>query len=184
MIGSSIPIIDLAPYRDSTADTHETAQAIRYACKNVGFFYVKNHGVPEELVQSIFANSAKFFKLSREEKREIRMEMAERAWRGYYEIGEERTNGKVDYQEGIYLGREQDESDPRVINKVPLHGRNLYPKQLPELKRDIQEWLQEMNRLGALLMEAFAESLGLKRTIFSESICKDHFALMVLLHYP
>jgi isopenicillin N synthase-like dioxygenase len=41
-----------------------------------------------------------------------------------------------------------------------------------------------MDRLGALLMEAFAESLGLKRTFFADSLCRDHYALMVLIHYP
>ena len=61
---------------------------------------------------------------------------------------------------------EHDEKDQRVIDKVPLHGQNLYPKEVPELKNDIQAWLKEMDRLGGTLMEAFAESLGLKRDFF------------------
>jgi isopenicillin N synthase-like dioxygenase len=65
------------------------------------------------------------------------MEKSGRAWRGYYEVGKERTNGIVDYHEAIYLGREQDEDHPKVLSKTPLHGKNLYPKQVPELKSDI-----------------------------------------------
>ena len=52
------------------------------------------------------------------------------------------TNGKPDNKEGIYLCREQGPNDPRVINKVPLHGENLYPKQVPELKTAIQAWIK------------------------------------------
>lgn len=76
------------------------------------------------------------------------MENSGRALRGYYEIGEEKTNGKIDYHEGVYMSKEQDENHPRVVSKTPLHGQNLYPEQVPELKRDVQRWLAEMNRLG------------------------------------
>ena len=47
--------------------------------------------------------------------------------RGYFELGEENTSGKIDLKEGLYLGKELDENHPRVKNKVPLHGRNLFP---------------------------------------------------------
>lgn len=33
-------------------------------------------------------------------------------------------------------------------------------------------------------MEVVAESLGLKRTFFSEQLCRDHHSSMILLHYP
>ena len=41
-----------------------------------------------------------------------------------------------------------------------------------------------MDKLGGLLMQAFAESLGLKRTYFTEGLCRDHTGFMHLLHYP
>lgn len=47
--------------------------------------------------------------------------------RGYFEVGEENTSGKIDLKEGLYLGKELDESHPRVKGNVPLHGRNLFP---------------------------------------------------------
>jgi isopenicillin N synthase-like dioxygenase len=39
------------------SDTSSTAHEIRETCQNTGFFYVKNHGVPEELQQSIMENA-------------------------------------------------------------------------------------------------------------------------------
>lgn len=62
----TIPTIDLSAYRDSSMDRDEVARAFREANKEMGFFYVKNHGVPDGLIHSIFANAARFFSLSRE----------------------------------------------------------------------------------------------------------------------
>ena len=62
----TIPTIDLSAYRNSSMDRDEVARSFREANKEMGFFYVKNHGVPEDLIHSIFANAAKFFRLSRE----------------------------------------------------------------------------------------------------------------------
>lgn len=31
-----------------------------------------------------------------------------KAWRGYFELGEEYTSGKIDLKEGLYLGQELD----------------------------------------------------------------------------
>ena len=45
---SEIPLIDLAPiYGDDAKAKQRMAAALREACIRVGFFYVKNHGIPE-----------------------------------------------------------------------------------------------------------------------------------------
>jgi isopenicillin N synthase-like dioxygenase len=49
---------------------------------------VKNHGVPEELQQSILEKAEQFFQLPREEKYKIHMSKGGKAWRGYFEVGE------------------------------------------------------------------------------------------------
>jgi len=53
-----IPIVDLGPLT-STANPSEEAwtaasKAIGDACLNIGFFYVKNHGIEQRLVHDIF----------------------------------------------------------------------------------------------------------------------------------
>lgn len=52
---SSIPVIDLAPARSgSDEDVQIVARNLYEAFKNVGFAYVKNHGVPEDVVNEAF----------------------------------------------------------------------------------------------------------------------------------
>ena len=83
---TSLPIIDFAPYFNQE-DTKQTAQQIRRELSRVGFLYIKNHGIPEELQDSILENSKKFFNLPAEEKMEIHMSKSGRAFRGYVTLG-------------------------------------------------------------------------------------------------
>lgn len=54
--GLSIPVIDLTPTRTGTPEeAARTARDIYLAFKNVGFAYIKNHGVPQHLVDEAFA---------------------------------------------------------------------------------------------------------------------------------
>ena len=56
------------------------------------------------------------------------------AWRGYFPLGAELTSGQPDLKEGLYFGAELSDEDPRVRAGLPLHGRNLFPRQVPELR--------------------------------------------------
>ena len=49
-----------------------------------------------ELQQSLLKNSEAFFKLPMEVKKKIHMDRGGKAWRGYFQLGEEFTSGKVD----------------------------------------------------------------------------------------
>ncbi len=56
------------------------------------------------------------------------MELAGRAWRGFFAVGEEFTSGKPDIKEGLYLGLDHADDNPHVIKKTPMFGKNLYPQ--------------------------------------------------------
>lgn len=109
----SIPIIDLEGYVQG-GSKEEFASHLRNVCKNIGFFYVKNHMVPQGLEEEILASARSFFALPKEEKRKVHMKNGGRAWRGYFELGEEYTSGKIDLKEGLYLGQELPPRHPRV----------------------------------------------------------------------
>ena len=70
---SSIPLIDFKVFVDgSEGDRQKIANNVCNACIHVGFLYIRNHGVPEELIERIFAQSNQFFNLPLEEKMQIR----------------------------------------------------------------------------------------------------------------
>lgn len=51
----SIPIIDLNPMRTGTpAGAAQVAAGVYRAFKDVGFVYIQNHGVPQNLIDEAF----------------------------------------------------------------------------------------------------------------------------------
>lgn len=67
-----IPIIDLsALHSNSILDRQELANEIRTACTNTGFFYVKNHGISDEIIENAKKQLLVFFKQSEEDKMKV-----------------------------------------------------------------------------------------------------------------
>ena len=95
------------------------------------------------------------------------------AWRGWFPLFGELTSGKPDGKEGLYCARELGDDDPRVIAKVPLHGKNLFPENPSELGPTILEWMEAMSKLGKSLLTGVALGLGMPEDWFSTTICSE-----------
>ncbi len=181
---SDVPIVDVSPLVSEGEDRQPVADAIGAACRDRGFFYVVGHGVPDELQNRLEVLARAFFEQDLEKKLGIRMELAGRAWRGYFPVGGELTSGKPDQKEGLYFGAELDDDDPRVRAGTPLHGSNLFPAGMPELRTTVLEYMDALTRLGHALMEGIALSLGLEGSYFRDRYMADPLVLFRIFHYP
>lgn len=67
---SPLPIVDLSPFvgEGTEEEKQATADQLVAACKNVGFVYVKGHGLPRDTLQEAFRISKKFYDLPTSEK--------------------------------------------------------------------------------------------------------------------
>jgi isopenicillin N synthase-like dioxygenase len=63
----SIPILDLSLAREPTSKPAFLEQ-LRHALLEVGFLYLKNVGIPQELIQQVKEEGVTFFDLPEEEK--------------------------------------------------------------------------------------------------------------------
>ncbi|ORZ26243.1 hypothetical protein BCR41DRAFT_347981 [Lobosporangium transversale] len=61
----TIPVIDFSLF---TSDPKECARQIGEASKDIGFFYIKNHGVCQDLIDRLFSCSKRFFQQPLESK--------------------------------------------------------------------------------------------------------------------
>jgi isopenicillin N synthase-like dioxygenase len=183
---ASLPVIDVGPLvaRASAAERAEVAGQIQAACRQRGFFYVTGHGVPAGLLDQLAAASAEFFALSLADKLEIAMERGGRAWRGYFPVGAELTSGRPDLKEGLYFGAELRADDPRVLAGVPLHGGNLFPRQVPRLRPLVLAYLDALTSLGQAVLAGVAQSLGLDGGYFATGYTADPTILFRIFHYP
>ena len=94
---TKIPILD---YAQATSPTTRSIflEALRDAIVNVGFFYLKNTGVPDELYQELSEQSSALFNLPLDKKLEIEM-VNSKHFLGYSRLGQEITALKNDYRE-------------------------------------------------------------------------------------
>ncbi|HEY7502333.1 MAG TPA: 2-oxoglutarate and iron-dependent oxygenase domain-containing protein [Vicinamibacterales bacterium] len=181
---SDIVVVDAGPFLARSSSRRAEAQAIRRACRDCGFFYVRGHGVSEELLARLDAQSRAFFALPLEQKLAIRMARGGRAWRGYFPVGGELTSGKPDQKEGLYFGAELADDHPKVAARTPLHGRNLFPNEIPGFRETVLEYIDAATRIGHALMEGLALSLGLDESYFHERYTHDPLVLFRIFSYP
>ena len=180
----AVPIIDVSPFVDGTGDKAPIAEALGRACRDTGFFYVVGHGVSEPLQERLESLSREFFALAEKQKLEIAMSRGGRAWRGYFPVGGELTSGKPDIKEGLYFGAELSADHPGVKSGLPLHGANLFPRAPAALRDTVLDYIDELTRLGHVLMSAIALSLGLEENFFEAHYTRDPLVLFRIFNYP
>jgi isopenicillin N synthase-like dioxygenase len=99
-------------------------------------------------------------------------------------VGGELTSGAPDVKEGIYFGEELGPDNPRVASRTPLHGPNLFPSELPELRGVVLRYMAELTRVGRVLVAGLASSLGLESEYFHRRYTADPFVLFRIFNYP
>ena len=92
---SAVPVIDLEGGPASSAEAqHRIAHEIRDACRNIGFFYIVNHGVPDQLVRDQFEWTVRFFDLPLDEKMPLHMRKSATT-AGYEPIAEQQLDSRT-----------------------------------------------------------------------------------------
>lgn len=180
----TLPVIDVAPLVQGAADCSEVAAAIDAACRDAGFFYVRGHGVPDDLQDRLDGAARHLFALPTEAKARVAMANGGRAWRGWFPLGGELTSGRPDHKEGMYFGAELPPDDPRVRRGLPLHGPNLFPAEVPALRAAVLAYLDAMTALGHALLRGIAAALGLDPGWFEHELTADPLVLFRIFRYP
>lgn len=172
-----IPIIDIGALVDDS-DPRSVAETIGRACEEVGFFYVKNHGIPQALVQRMYDATEAFFNLPAEAKEQLHVAKSGETLRGYIPpFGENADPEKTrDLKEVFDFGVHEEEVSP-------FFGPNLMPEELPGFRQTCEEYHDAMIALARKLVSAFAISLGLPADHF-EQLQQHPITIQRLLHYP
>lgn len=185
MAASRIPVIDIAGLRSKElGDRRAVARQIRQACHEVGFFYIANHGVAEELIQQTLAAVQRFFALPLQVKNQISVTQSQIS-RGYEPIGHQTLDEAAapDLKESVLIGVERDWDDPLVQANTPNHGPNQWLSDFPGWREQMEAYFAAMLSLGRQLAQALALSLELPEDGFDGAI-DDPMAVLRLLHYP
>ena len=167
-----IPVIDAAALvSDDPAVIAETGKAMREAAERIGFFYVSNHGVPQEIVDGAFAASKAFFAQDEATKRTAQINDRHR---GFLAVGQAKmyAGAKIDLKESFLWGLELDEKDSDVAAGKPLMGPNNWPASQPALRTALSAYYDAVLGCGQRLLRGFAAALDLPAEHFAEKFRK------------
>jgi len=182
---SSISSTELNCISLADPDIQKSVALLKQACLDSGFFYVVDHGISEEFMDEVFAQSKKFFDLPHIEKMKL---LRDKKNRGYTPILDEildpenQVNG--DYKEGYYIGVEVPADSPEA-NK-PFCGPNQWPAEevLPKWREVMEQYHREALRVAKSVARIIALALDLDVDFFDgpEMLAKP-IATLRLLHY-
>lgn len=174
---ASLPLID------ASVPEAVIAEKIGAAARGVGFFYVVGHGIPQALIDEVFARSAAYFALPAAAKDRQSIKRSPHN-RGYVAMkGESLDPSKpADLKEAYNIGLELAGDDPRVLAGEPFRGVNLWPE-LPGWRTTMLAYFDAVWALGRRLHRAIATDLKLPADYF-EAKLDQPMATLRLLHYP
>ena len=179
----ALPIIDLIPLGESEAGLERVAAAIGAACRDVGFFYVVNHGVPRALIDEVFAKSRRFFALPLADKQQIAMDVIG-GNRGYSALLREALDPAQgpDLKEAFNVGLDLEPDDPELIAGKPFRALNVWPD-VPGFRETMLAYFNACSTLARRIHNAFARDLGLRLDYFEDKFDRP-MATLRLLRYP
>lgn len=174
-----IPVIDIAPLRGG-ADAVGTGKALHRASRDVGFIYIANHGIPDDVISAARARALDFFRRSEAEKQTVAVSGAHRGFlsRG----GAKMEDGlKADMKESFIWGYEETGGAPP--DDHPLRGRNRWPAFMPDLQPMAMDYFRRAHDVAYCLMRGFALGLDLPADAFLRTSDKP-LSRASFVYYP
>ena len=182
---SGIPVIDVGALRGgSDGAVAMVAEDMRAASAEVGFFYIRNHGIDAATRDMALAASRRFFALPGEVKRRVAVDARHR---GFMAVGGAKMHqtARSDLKESFNWGLELAADDPDLAGgDKPLLGPNNWPDaDLPELRSAFYDYYLAACECGRDLMRACAVGLGADEIFFAPQFTLP-IARGSALYYP
>ena len=181
MAVQNIPVVDLRDWAGGAAARQGFVRTVGESLAEIGFFAVRNHGIPDELTQRAYAVAKAFFHLPADVKARYH-DAAKKGQRGFTGFGKEHAKDSQapDLKEFWQVGR------PDVPDDHPVHrsfGPNLWPSEVPPFGPTLVELYRHLDRLGGILLEACAAYLGEPEGRFRD-MARDSDTIVRVLYYP
>ena len=164
------------------ADLHPQAFAeeLGQSFVDYGFAIVRDHGIPQDLIDRAEAIAKRFFALPEDIKRAYLIAGGGGA-RGYTAFGVETAKGGTasDLKEFWHVGREL--AAGHQFRDVMAD--NVWPSEIPGFKATFLELYDAFDAAGLKVLRAIARFLAVDEEYFTDTV-RDGNSVMRLLHYP
>ena len=176
-----IPTVDLALFtQGDEASKRAFVEALGRAYEESGFVAVKNHGIADELIHSLYTQVEQFFKQEDSFKKRYEIEGIA-GQRGYTSFGKEHAKNQSagDLKEFWHFGQYVEDNDP-IQEEYPA---NVEVPELPKFNVVGKEAYQALESTGKQMLRAIALYLGLEETYFDSHIHNGN-SILRPIHYP
>ncbi|KAG0589425.1 hypothetical protein KC19_1G020200 [Ceratodon purpureus] len=165
----ALPSIDLHSARPE--------EQLAVACRDWGFFQIRNHGVPPALLDRLRAHSHSFFELPLQQKERAAACKANNFYG--YGVAKARTYFPDDWMEAFDM---EWTPVPRVRQHVEQVG--LPHTQFHDFCGVVEEFASKTEKLAIHLTELVALGLGLDATTFSQHFAESTTSTVRMNYYP
>ncbi|MDB4837704.1 2OG-Fe(II) oxygenase [Marinomonas sp.] len=180
----SIPLIDFEKLTHKTDSIrNKEVEVLDRACREIGFFYLMNTGMPTSKMNALMREAKRFFNLPQAEKDDINIRNSINH-RGYGSIGEEQLDevGHSDWKETFDMALDFSEDHPLVAKYPSMYGPNQNPKD-PQTLEVLQDYYVDVFDIAMKLLTAMAQALSLEEHFFTRCFT-DHVTVLRMIHYP
>ncbi|GAA4327860.1 2-oxoglutarate and iron-dependent oxygenase domain-containing protein [Pigmentiphaga soli] len=191
LAADEIPVLDLGPYLAGEPGAIDAvARDLLYASTNVGFYYLKNHGIPQSMIDRVFAESERFHRLPEEEKQKLKIDKnkigyfgAESTVTRHSELGK---GTKPNLYSAFCVRNDLAADDPDVLAGKLFRGLNQWPGNLPGFRENVMAYSNALENLGRRLLPIFSRALNLPPDFFDAAFRKPllNMQLNYYAHQP
>jgi isopenicillin N synthase-like dioxygenase len=176
-----IPSVDLADFLSNDTEKQQNfVKELGSAYEGIGFVAVRNHQIPDELINKLYDRIQAFFALPEDVKKKYHIEGIG-GQRGYTPFGKEHAKGMTagDLKEFWHFGQFVEDNDP-IDKEYPV---NVDVEEIKDFLAVGKEAYQTFENTGRHLLRAIAIHLGLAETYFNPHIHNGN-SILRPIHYP
>ncbi|KAJ1702278.1 hypothetical protein LUZ63_002057 [Rhynchospora breviuscula] len=166
-----LPVIDLVKLIDPEFSKEEAAK-LHLTCQEWSFFQLVNHGVPEELIEGLKANTLEFFNKPLEEKMVYKQDN-DGTLQGYGQAFVLSEEQKLDWCDMFYV----------MTRPVALRNMKFWPTSPSTFRDNIDRYSLELTKVASCLWQYIATNLGVAPEVFTQ-LFKDRPQRMRFNYYP
>ena len=174
-----VPSLDLADFKSGDEERKsEFVRKLGEAYTNIGFVSIKNHGLSDELVESLYSTIQQFFELPDDTK--LKYEKVELyGQRGYISKGKEKAKGANtgDLKEFYHVGQPDD-------NKRSDYPANIWPDEISKFEGVTSDAYSTLQSAGIQMLRAIALYLDLPENYFDDKVGQGNSILRPIHYFP
>lgn len=176
-----IPILDFSPYFTASTDLerqeelHKLATQLREVSCGSGFYFLKGHGVDENIMANCFAASKNYFAKPIEQKKEMAFDgEITPSGCGYLPVGNRKLPKRVKGNlVEAFVFKQMIVSDE---NRSLSLEDNVWPR-LPEEEFEVpvRQYIESIENLSLSMLPVYAHALEMEETYFDEAFSSPMF---------